>query len=95
VNAARAAWVAGPDTEITLIGGDRRLVDPVVADLRRARLAKGIRAVDLAVYLGVSAAAVTMWETGARMPSLSTARRWADALGLALAISAQPASRPE
>ena len=50
--------------------------------LRDARVAQGRSLADVGAACGVSHSAVSRWETGARVPSLPTLRRLADALGL-------------
>ena len=48
---------------------------------RRARLIKGIKQKDLAEILGVSCVAVSQWETGKSLPSVTRLKNVADALG--------------
>jgi transcriptional regulator with XRE-family HTH domain len=53
-------------------------------NLKRARKAKGLTQKQLAQLLGVSEAAIGMWEAGARLPDVSMASRIAKALDVPL-----------
>ena len=50
--------------------------------LRAARLAAGLRAIDVARELGVSLQTVYRWEYGIHSPSVATLRRLAEVYGV-------------
>jgi transcriptional regulator with XRE-family HTH domain len=61
-------------------------MDPIVQTLREARRRSGLSQEQVAELVGTSQSAVSELETGVIGPRLSTARRWADALGYDLAL---------
>lgn len=54
----------------------------VGANIAAARSARGMRSMDLAIAVGVSKQAVSMWEHGRALPRLATLLRVAAALGV-------------
>lgn len=62
-------------------------VDPIVAQLRAARLAAELTQTEVAEAIGVAKhAQFSVLERGHRHPRLDSLRRWAEALGFDLAL---------
>lgn len=70
----------------------RRLynVDPLVAELRKARLQRGLTLFDLAQHMPVNLQMLSSWETGRTKPTLGSLRRWLDALNLDVQLKERP-----
>jgi transcriptional regulator with XRE-family HTH domain len=70
-------------------------VDPIVAQLRAARLAREISQTEMAQAIGVQKhAQFSVLERGHRHPRLDSLRRWADALDFDLALVPKPVEVP-
>lgn len=67
-----------------------RLVDPLIKELRRIRASRGISQAQIAEKIGTNRETVCGWENGASSPSLHWLRRWVQALGLTITLSAIP-----
>lgn len=63
-----------------------RTVDPIVAELRAARLEQGITQADLAEAIGICEATLACGERGVSQTSLGNLRAWAQALGYRLKL---------
>lgn len=62
-------------------------VDPIIAQLRAARLAREISQTEIAELLGLEKhAQFSVLERGHRNPRLDSLRKWADVLGFDLAL---------
>lgn len=57
---------------------------PVTVTLRQLRRDKGLTQNQLAQRAGVAQGSLSQWESGAVKPSLDSAKRLADALGISL-----------
>lgn len=68
-------------------------LDPIVAELARARRAAGYTLRDVADRAGIAHMTVGRGETGQVSTQLHSLRRWADALGYALVLI--PRTPPE
>jgi len=64
----------------------------LAAGLIRLRLAKGLTQAQLAALLNTKQESIARLESGSSLPSLSTVKRVADALGADLEISLRPKS---
>ena len=53
-------------------------------NLRRLREAAGLTQIELSARVGVTQAALSAWEIGMAMPSLTNTVRLADALGISI-----------
>lgn len=73
----------GPRTEIA---------DPLVEQLRMDRHARGISQQWLAIEMGTAQSAISEAESGETSPTLSTLRRWVDALGYDIALTRREVS---
>lgn len=60
--------------------------DPVIEQLRRIRIAKGIHQQEIADALHLSKSSITQYENGKRRPLYCTVRDWADYLGARLGL---------
>lgn len=61
-------------------------LDPIIAQLRDHRIKIGMSQGELGFRAGVDQSRVGQWERGANNVSLSTLRRWADALGVDVVV---------
>ena len=59
-------------------------LDPLIAQLVRARKDQNLSQGELALKAGVSRGALCRWEIGRYRPALTSLTRWARALGLTL-----------
>jgi transcriptional regulator with XRE-family HTH domain len=66
--------------------GDQRRTDPLVAELRRIRLARGFSQAQMGQLTGIHSSTIAGCELGRSNPSLGTVRAWADGLGVGLAV---------
>ena len=70
----------------------------VLGSLKAARKARGWSTTYVGQQLGLSQQAISSWERGAREPTWADLQRWADLLGLRVAVHAEPAdgeARPD
>lgn len=61
-------------------------LDPILTQLRAYRLKIRMSQEELAIRAGVDPSRVAQWERGANNVSLSTLRRWTDALGVDVVV---------
>jgi putative transcriptional regulator len=61
-------------------------LDSIVTELKALRVQAGLSQQALADLLGVTQTAISYWESGRRLPDVSAAHRWAEALGVGLRI---------
>ena len=67
-------------------------MDPIIGILRRERGIQGHTVRSLATLAGIgSSAPISEWENGHHEPTLTNLRRWANALGLDVALIVMPA----
>jgi transcriptional regulator with XRE-family HTH domain len=67
-------------------------MDPIVGILRRERAIQGHTVRSLSTLAGIgSSAPISEWENGHHEPTLTNLRRWANALGLDVALVVMPA----
>lgn len=69
-----------------------RPVDPIIAELVRARREQGLTGRQVAARIGVVQSQLSYWETGARRPLAQNLADWAQALGYELTL--RPLSTP-
>lgn len=67
---------------------------PVINDLARIRIAKGLNQTELAHQLGVTDYLVAKWECGIRTPSTFNLHCWADTLDARILIGANDNKPP-
>lgn len=63
-----------------------RSVDPVIAELRRIRISKGLTQRQVATLAGIGLATLGHLETGMHSPMLETVRLLANALGAQITV---------
>lgn len=63
-----------------------RRLSPVVAALRVARRARGLKQSELAAKLGYSLSTIENWERGAQAPSMAALTDWVEGLGMRLKV---------
>ncbi|TYB47950.1 helix-turn-helix domain-containing protein [Actinomadura chibensis] len=68
--------------------------ESIGAAIRRARRARGLTQTALAERAGLTQPAVSLLESGARVPPLPALERVADVLGLRVTITVEPADTP-
>lgn len=61
-------------------------VNPLIEQLRAARIAQDLTQLQVGRRIGRSGSAVAKWERGAEVPKISNLIAWADALGLRLTL---------
>lgn len=60
---------------------------PIAVELRKMRRWTGETQQQIAVAVGTSASAISEWETGATIPMLDRAERWANQFGLTIVLA--------
>lgn len=85
----RQSWppVHGTAAEVFAASEQPATVDPIMVALREAREAAGMTQAELARIVGVRVSVLRDHEKGRTMPDLGRLRRYADALGMDLAVT--------